>query len=268
MTTAYFLKLDSFEGPLDLLLYLIKQNEMDIFEVDLADLAEQYLSHLRLIQFSDLKDASAFLVMGASLCEIKTRRLLPTTETAQGDGDQDEVDLEAQLKERLLEYHKFREIGEFFGSIEKESKKTYSPVAEWMRLESLYAENISPLFGDPSVLVIMYEQLLSELVERKPASVRTNRESITIERVIDQMLESLKLVEVFLFQGMYSKLKSRYELIAHILALLQILRDTKTIRCYQDADFGPLWIYWYDEKNPDSFVSKIKEMTVGELRNT
>lgn len=266
MATGYFLKLNHFEGPLDLLLYLIKLNEMDIFEVNLAQLAEQYLSHLRLIQFSDLKDASAFLVMGATLCEIKTRRLLPNTEKKEGETQDNEIDLEAQLKERLIEYQKYRDVGEFFSSLDKVTDATYSPVGEWERLESEYGDKVSPLYGDTAVLVVLYEQLLSALMERKTARVKTNKELITIERVIEKMLEGLKACEVFLFQSMYGKIKDRYELIAHVLALLQLLKQVTTLRCYQDNEFGPLWVYWYDETNPQSFLDKIKEEAqIGDL---
>ncbi len=266
MATGYFLKLNHFEGPLDLLLYLIKFNEMDIFEVNLAQLAEQYLSYLRLMQFADLKDASAFLVMGATLCEIKTRRLLPNSGKVEGEeGSENEVDLEAQLKERLIEYQKYRDAGEYFSSLDKQTDRTYSPVGEWERLEKEYGDKISPLYGDSAVLVVLYEQLLSALVERKPIRVKTNKEMITIERVVEKMLESLQACEVFLFQTMYSKIQNRYELIAHVLALLQLLKQVSTLRCYQESQFGPLWIYWYDENNPESFISKIKEAPLGEF---
>lgn len=265
MATGYFLKLNRFEGPLDLLLYLIKFNEMDIFEVNLAQLAEQYLSYLRLMQFADLKDASAFLVMGATLCEIKTRRLLPNSGKKEGDEEENEVDLEAQLKERLIEYQKYRDAGEFFSSIDKQTDASYSPVGEWERLEKEFGDRVSPLLGDPAVLVVLYEQLLSALTERKPIQVKTNKEMITIERVIEKMLESLKQCEVLLFQASYSQLKNRYELIAHVLALLELLKQMKDLRCYQETQTGPLWIYWYDEQNPDSYLSKIKEVPLGEL---
>lgn len=269
MATGYFLKLNRFEGPLDLLLYLIKFNEMDVFEVNLAELAEQYLSYLRMMQFADLKDASAFLVMGATLCEIKTRRLLPNFGKKEGEeSDDNEVDLEAQLKERLLEYQKYREAGEFFSSIDKQTDASYSPLGEWERLEKEYGDRVSPLYGDPTVLVVLYEQLLSALVERKPIQVKTNKEMIAIERVIEKMLDSLKACEVFLFQTVYSKIKTRYELIAHVLALLELLKQMSNLRCYQDSEFGPLWVYWYDENNPDSYISKIKELPLGEFGTT
>jgi segregation and condensation protein A len=266
MATGYFLKLNRFEGPLDLLLYLIRLNEMDIFEVNLAQLAEQYLSHLRLIQFSDLKDASAFLVMGATLCEIKTRRLLPHSEKNEGvDGQAGEIDLEAQLKERLLDYQKYREAGEFFSGMDKQTDIGYSPVGEWERLEKEYGDKVSPLYGEGAVLVVLYEQLLSALMERNPTRVKTTKEMITIERVIEKMLESLKICEVFMFQSMYAEIKNRYELIAHILALLQLLKQVGNLRCYQDVQYGPLWVYWYDESNPEGFIQKIREVPLGEF---
>ncbi len=266
MATGYFLKLNHFEGPLDLLLYLIKLNEMDIFEVNLAQLAEQYLSYLRLMQFADLKDASAFLVMAATLCEIKTRRLLPNAKKDGEDVDGNEVDLEAQLKERLMEYQKFREAGEFFSAIDKETDLSYSPVGEWERLEKIYGDSVSPLYGDPAVLVVLYEQLLSSLAEKKPIRLKTSKELLTVERVVQKLLDVLKEVEVFLFQNLYSKIANRYELIAHVLALLEALRQVRDLHCYQETQFGPLWVYHYDEKNPQSFLGKIKEAPSGEAR--
>ena len=265
MATGYFLKLNRFEGPLDLLLYLIKLNEMDIFEVNLAELAQQYLSYLRLMQFSDLKDASAFLVMGATLCEIKTRRLLPDFGKKEGEEAENEIDLEAQLKERLIEYQKFRDIGELFASLDKQTEATYSPLGEWERLENEYGDRVAPLIGDPAVLVVLYEQMLSALVERKPVKVKTNKELITLERVIEKMLDFLKQCEVFLFQSMYPKIQNRYELIAHVMALLEILKQMSDLRCYQEEQCGPLWIYWHNNTNPESFLNKIKEAQLGEL---
>ncbi len=262
MATGYFLKLDHFEGPLDLLLYLIKLNEMDIFEVDLVDLSEQYLSYLRLVQFTDLKDASAFLLMGASLCEIKTRRLLPNSEKNLADGEEDDLNLEEQLKERLLEFQKFKNAGEYLNNIYGDTKLTYGSMAEWERFDKMFGESISPLFGDPAVLVILYEQLLSSLVDKKPVRVKTNRELLTVERVVQKMLDYLQGIQTFLFQDFYSRINTRYELIAHILALLELLKQVKDLRCHQESLFGPMWLYWCDETNPELVLPKIKEQQI------
>ncbi len=264
MATGYFLKLNHFEGPLDLLLYLIKLNEMDIFEVNLAQLAEQYLSYLRLMQFADLKDASAFLVMAATLCEIKTRRLLPN---AKKEGDEDglnEVDLEAQLKERLIEYQQFRDAGEFFSAMDKQTDLSYSPVGEWERLEKIYGDVLSPLYGDPAVLVVLYEQLLSSLIEKKPIRLKTSKELITVERVVQKLLDILKEAEVLLFQTLYDKIANRYELIAYVIALLESLRQLRGVHCYQETQCGAIWVYNYDEKDPEAIFAKIKEASLGE----
>lgn len=259
MATGYFLKLDHFEGPLDLLLYLIKLNEMDIFEVDLVDLSEQYLAYLRLVQFTDLKDASAFLLMGATLCEIKTRRLLPNSDSNLAAGEEDEINLEEQLKERLLEFQKFKNAGEHLNNLYGDTKHTYGPAAEWERFDKMFGETVAPLYGDPTVLVIMYEQLLSSLVDKKPVRVKTNRELLTIERVVEKMQEHLRGIQTFLFQDLYAKINTRYELVAHILALLQLLKLEKDLRCHQEVLFGPMWLYWYDEKNPEPNIPKMKE---------
>ena len=91
MSEKYVLKLDRFEGPLDLLLHLIRVNELSVFEVDLHFLTFQYLEYLRLMEFSDIKEAASFIEMAASLVEIKSRRLIPT---ARNEDEQKEEKLE------------------------------------------------------------------------------------------------------------------------------------------------------------------------------
>ncbi|MBI2602543.1 MAG: segregation/condensation protein A [Deltaproteobacteria bacterium] len=254
MSARYFLKLNHFEGPLDLLLYLIKLHEVDIFEVNLVDLSYQYLDYLRLIQFSDLRDASTFLAIAASLCEIKTRRLLPDTEKQASEGEEEE-DPEAALRERLIEYKKFKEAGNYFMALFSENQTAYPPVAEWHRLEELYKDHTFPLRGDPPVLLVLYEQLLSTLSERRPVTVKAKREMMTIEQIIDRLVEGLRKVDCLLLHELYDKMTSRYELVAYILAMLELLRSVKELRCYQENMFGPLWIYWQG-RGPQQYLGK------------
>ena len=105
MKDDYLVKLDAFEGPMDLLMHLIEKNKIDLYDIPIADLTRQYLDHIdRLYQF-DIEYASEFLVMAATLLRIKARMLLPPTET---DEEQEE-DPRRELVERLLEYRRFKE---------------------------------------------------------------------------------------------------------------------------------------------------------------
>jgi scpA/B protein len=109
MKDDYLVKLDAFEGPMDLLMHLIEKNKIDLYDIPIADLTRQYLDHIdRLYQF-DIEYASEFLVMAATLLRIKARMLLPPAET---DEEQEE-DPRRELVERLLEYRRFKEIASF-----------------------------------------------------------------------------------------------------------------------------------------------------------
>src|SRR5262245_40515040 len=105
---AYCVDLDIFRGPLDLLLYLVRKDELDIFDIPIARVTEQYLGYLRVLQMIDVEVAGDFLVMAATLMEIKARMLLPRL----ADGTPEEADPRMQLVRQLLEYKKFRDAAE------------------------------------------------------------------------------------------------------------------------------------------------------------
>src|SRR3989338_1297361 len=112
MTTSHFVRLDQFEGPLDLLLHLVKVHELNIFDIDLHVLIVQYLEYLRMVQFRDLQDAAAFMEMAASLCGIKSRNLLPGAEQAALGGiEEDGLDSKENLQQRLFDYQTFSQAG-------------------------------------------------------------------------------------------------------------------------------------------------------------
>src|SRR5512135_457405 len=117
MDDKYSIKLPLFEGPLDLLLHLIKRDEVDIYDIPVARIAEQYLEYIELMKDLNLDIAGEFLVMAATLAQIKSRMLLPPKE---GEGEADEgVDPRAELVQRLLEYKKFKEAAESLGEREE-----------------------------------------------------------------------------------------------------------------------------------------------------
>jgi segregation and condensation protein A len=209
---AYVLKLSQFEGPLDLLLYLIKFNEVDVFSVDLSSLSLQYLEHLRVIQFSSLRDAAGFLAMGATLCEIKSLRLLPHSAQASEDEETDAERLEEQLKERLREYQELKDAAVILDSFRSANERVFTNISESKRLETEFEGRDAPIKGHSSTLLVLYEQLLTSLVSRTPApKIKTQKEILTIEDVITRLRELIEDKKTFVLQEHYSLYANRYE---------------------------------------------------------
>lgn len=239
--SGHYLKLDHFEGPLDLLLHLIKVNEIDIFNIDILLLSTQYLKYLRLMDFSDLADAGEFVEMAASLIEIKSATLLPR------DGPEETEDEEAEdpardLKERLLQYEAIQKAGEFlrekpmFG-VEIQTNH------EWNRLFPSFEGIEAPLKGDAASLVILYEQILRDFSERKPgAKVEAVTHTIGISDVIDKLKNLLNTVKFTLFQAFYKDLKNRYELVVYIMAVLEMSRWGEA-KIFQQEMNGAFWVF-------------------------
>ena len=121
---SYKVKLEVFEGPLDLLLYLIKKEELDIYDIPIAKITDQYLEYLELMKLLDLNIAGEFLVMAATLIHIKSKLLLPPDEVQAEDAE--EADPRAELVKRLLEYKKFKEAASELSSMESRQNRPES----------------------------------------------------------------------------------------------------------------------------------------------
>lgn len=250
MATNYFLKLSKFEGPLDLLVHLIRVNEIDIFNIDIFLLTNQYLDYLRLLKYEDLRDAGEFVEMAATLIEIKSRMLLPQKEREEADSDaSDAEDPRKTLQERLILHEQFRAASEFFDRLPQLGVEIQTNF-EWKRLEPDFEDIEAPLTGNSASLVILYEQMLRQLGERKPpAKVEAVTHRVTLEEKIEELSGLLKTLKFALFQGFYKQFASRYELVVYILAVLELSRWGR-LKIFQQDLNGPIWIYEpnYDEK--------------------
>ena len=245
MASNYFLKLEQFEGPLDLLLHLIKVNEIDVFNIDIYLLTTQYLKYLRTLKYDDLADAGEFLEMAATLIEIKTKMLLPGQQEKLNEEKLDENDPRYDLQERLIEYEKYKAIAEHLGELPQFGDQIRSNF-EHQRLSPDYEDIEAPLEGDPASLVILYEQMLRKLSERKPpVKVEAKMHLVTVEEKIEELSKLLTTVNFALFQGFYKNFKSRYELVVYALAALELSKYGNA-KLYQQTINGPLWIYSRD----------------------
>jgi segregation and condensation protein A len=249
MSSEYFVKLDHFEGPLDLLLHLIRVHEIDIFDIDIFKLSTEYLNYLRLLKFGDLADAGAFIEMAATLIEIKSRMLLPQDERKVTNEDGEEEDPVQALQQRLIQYEAIRKAAAAL-ALRPQVGVQIQTGWEWRRLEEVFKDVEAPLKGDSAMLVVLYEQMLQSLGDRKVMRVEAKRHLVSLEETIARMASEVDVLRFALFQGFYNRFESRYELVVNILAVLELARQFK-MKFYQQDLMGPLWIYQPDCKEAD-----------------
>jgi segregation and condensation protein A len=233
------IKLQSFEGPLDLLVHLIKKHQMNVYDIQISVITKQYLEYLNLMQELNLDLASEFLVMAATLIHIKSKMLLPRPETAAGDPGEEE-DPRDMLVRRLLEHQKFKAAAELLH--DKETLRN----AQWgrpdSRIEEIAGDDYEPEFEvDLFTLLSAFKQVLERARERPP--VVLPGEEIPIEKRIDQLLERLSETEACGFEDLFEGVASRGDLILTFLAMLEMIR-LKLIRVFQTGGSGgPIRIY-------------------------
>ena len=228
----------NFEGPLDLLLDLIKRNEVNVYDIPIALITSQYLDTINLMQELDLDIAGEFLVMAATLIHIKSKMLLPRPETAaQVDGD--EEDPRDVLVRRLLEHQTFKAAAELLH--EREQLRA----AQWQRPD----ERVANIAGDdyePELEVDLFGLLAAfqAVVQRsktRPTMVLP-AEQIPIEVRIDQLLARLSEHEACGFEDLFADVADKAGLIVTFLALLEMIR-LKLVRVFQSGSFGPIRVY-------------------------
>ena len=231
-------RLENFEGPLDLLLHLIKKHEVSIYDIPITLITTQYLQTLRLMHELDLDVAGEFLVMAATLIHIKSRTLLPRPETAAGvEGD--EEDPRDALVRRLLEHQKFKAAAELLH--EREQIRS----AQWSRPD----ERVAAIAGDdyePELEVDLFSLLnaFQAVVERARTrpTVLLPPEQLPLEVRIEQLLSRLSETEACGFEELFADVHDRGGLIVTFLALLEMIR-LKMIRVFQAGSFGPIRVY-------------------------
>jgi segregation and condensation protein A len=236
---AYNVKLDSFEGPLDLLLHLIRKNEVNIYDIPIALITEQYLGYIELMQELNLDVAGEFLVMAATLIHVKSRMLLPRPESAAGDPIEDEDPREVLVR-RLLEHQKFKAAAEMLH--EREAWRS----AQHMRPESSIADAAGDEY-EPELEVDLFGLIAAfrgvlERANRRPRMVLPP-EQISIEDRITQLLNRLSETDACGFEDLFSDGDgSRPFMIVTFLALLEMIR-LKLVRIFQSGGFGPIRVY-------------------------
>ncbi len=231
------LHLETFDGPLDLLLHLIKKNEVNIYDIPIALITEQYLAYLSLMQELNLDLASEFLVTAATLIHIKSRQLLPRPEAISEDTGE-EIDPRDALVQRLLDHQRFKAAAELLH--ERETLRNAQWTRPDARVEAIAGEEVEPeldvdLFG----LLAAFRRVLER--SKTPPDVPLPPEETSIEGRIEQMLERLSETEACGFDDLFDDVATRGDLIVTFLALLEMVR-LKLVRAFQQGG-GPIRIY-------------------------
>jgi segregation and condensation protein A len=235
---AIQIKVQAFEGPLDLLVHLIKKNQMNVYDIQISVITRQYLEYLNLMQELNLDVASEFLVMAATLIHIKSKQLLPRPETAAGD-PADEEDPRDALVRRLLEHQKFKAAAELLH--DRETLRSAQWARPDSRIEEIAGEDYEPeIEVDLFSLLTAFKQVLERARERPPVVLPP--ELVSIETRIEQLLERLSETEACGFEDLFAADAVRADMITTFLAILEMIR-LKLIRVFQQGGAGAIRIY-------------------------
>ncbi|KPK41257.1 MAG: hypothetical protein AMJ78_05955 [Omnitrophica WOR_2 bacterium SM23_29] len=244
---TYKVKLDVFEGPLDLLLYLIKKEEADIFDIPIAKITEQYLEYLEYMKMLDLNIAGEFIVMAATLMHIKSRMLLPPEELPPEEIE--EEDPRAELVRRLLEYKKFKEAANQLAQMESNRSMVFPRSVD----ETQFIDQSEGPYFEASIfdLITAFSTVLKSI--SREAFLEVVKDEYTVEEKVHELFHLLVEKPVLYFKEIFGKAKNKMEIIAIFLALLELIR-IKEVVVRQRHLFGAIEII----RNPSNIRPKLK----------
>jgi len=229
-------RLDNFEGPLDLLLHLIRKNEMDICDIQIAVITEQYLAVIDTLQHLNLDVAGEFLLMAATLIHIKSTLLLPSGEDE--EQEEDEEDPRAELVRRLLEYQKYKQAAV---ELDEHPLLGRDVFARKLPLPELDGDD-----EDEFAEVGLYDlvEVFRHLLRQAPTQTyhEVGSEQVSIAERINHILGRIAHENSIAFTDLFATRPERSELVATFLAMLELVK-MRTLRLMQSTRFGSIWLF-------------------------
>jgi segregation and condensation protein A len=229
---SYHVRLTQFEGPLDLLLHLIRRDKINIYDIPISHITKEYLSYIEIMQELRLEVAGEFFVMAATLMRIKAQMLLPKR-----PDEEDEEDPREELVRNLLEYRKFKEAANHFADRESDRRKVFTRPAvrppEGEKDTSLMEVSIFDL-------VDAFKKVMEDL--KNQISYRIEKETYTIEEKIDLIRDRIESNSEILFTELFSGEFDRLEIIVTFLAILEMARLGE-LSARQMTSSGDVWLY-------------------------
>lgn len=232
--SEYKIKLEAFEGPMDLLMHLIEKNKINIYDIPIAEVTEQYLTYLEQFKEFNIEVASEFLVMVATLLQIKSRILLPKPKKINEDEDDSELDPRQELVDRLLEYRRFKEVSEVLDQLAADRSKMF-----FREPEQLLTQYIALEWLDVNLLVTAFNAVLEANVDNVTL---VSREKFSVQ---DKMMHIMVLLhkskQGILFTDAFTRAGTKAELVVTFLALLELIK-LKRVLIEQKYSFAPICI--------------------------
>ena len=238
-------KLEAFEGPLDLLLHLIEKNKVSIYDIPIAEITEQYLAYVSAMQQENLDVVSEFLVMAATLLDIKSRMLLPKEEK------EEEEDPREELVERLLEYKLYKTMAAELREWQEDAEMRFYKTATIPKEVSAYEEpvDVQALFAPVTLerLQMLYEQALKRREDRlDPIRIKfgtIRQEPIKVSDKIRSVQRMGRKKKKFSFSALLEEQKSRMAVVVTFLAVLELMKVGQ-ITAVQEETFGDIEMEW------------------------
>jgi segregation and condensation protein A len=223
--------LEAFEGPLDLLLYLIRRQNLDILDINVAEITRQYMQYIELMDAMQFELAAEYLLMAAMLAEIKSRVLLPRSSEA----EEDEEDPRAQLIRRLQEYERFKQAAEDLDALPREGREVFPGGAEPPERESRRA--------DPPVDMKELLLVLGEVLRRADMfeSHQVERERLSTRERMSQVLEKLKGGQFMPFVTLFTVQEGKLGVVVTFLAVMELVKES-LIELLQTETYGPIHV--------------------------
>lgn len=258
MTTVLY-KLETFEGPLDLLLHLIDKAEIDIKDISISEITDQYLEYLHDMQELELEVTSEFLVMAATLLSMKSKLLLPKPPVIEFEDDfdyllEDEEDPRDELIRKLIEYRKYKGIAEHLHEREWERSLIFSKEPEDLSpfLPDVQENPVKGLHA--ADLITIFQKALRKAVKRNTVA-RIHRDEISVKDRIKEVVAAFEQTGRggrLLFSKLLHKDMYRHEIVVTFLAILELMK-MKQIVCYQNQLFDDIVMEWRGEGKADEF---------------
>jgi len=239
----YRVQLDIYNGPLDLLLYLIRRNELDINDIPIAQVTEQYLQYVELLRQIDINLAGEFLVMAATLMEVKSAMLLPRPETP--DGQEDLSDPRLELVRQLLEYKEFKDIAGRLGQAADERASRFArPIADLQRLRDEQHQLRNQIELENLHIWDLFDAFnrLMQATGAGPGTHEVIHDDTPIDLYATDILDLAQQQQCLRFEDIFVGRDNLGEMIGLFLALLELIR-MRLIRIEQEKTLGPIYIF-------------------------
>ena len=232
---SYNIKLEVFEGPMDLLLHLVQKEKIDIYQVSVSKIIDEYLDYISLLKELDINITSEFLVMASTLLSIKSKMLLPKREEPEEIlDDEDEINSAEELLRRLDEYQKYKEVADILSQLEKEEKKVFLRPHDKEERET----SLSDLSVDRLVLAL--QDMLKKKHEKEKVKILP-REKITVEEMRSFIIKKIRSHKKVNFIDLFSTTVSRLKIVTTFVALLELVKEDEVL-IEQKNKFGNIII--------------------------